>query len=201
MPATDPRPSTRGKARKNKRNRTTLRRIESAKRVAQIMNLRRQGWSLERIGEECKSERNPRGIGKSRVHAIITEYLDKTVRETTEQVRKLELDRLDELQAAWYEKALKGDPIAVDKVRAFLADRARLLGLNAPVRVENTGKGGAPVEDEANAIDEAVSIFDGRIALRIQARQEQRAAEKAAEEARTIEGEAIEAKPPEAETK
>ena len=195
MPATDPRPSTRGKAKKDKRNRTTLKRIESAKRVEQIMNLRRQGWSLERIGEKCKSKRNPRGIGKSRVHAIITEYLDKTERESTEQVRKLELDRLDELQSAWWQKAIDGDPIALDKVRALLGDRARLLGLNAPLKIEKTGKDGEPMEHRV--IEDAAAIFDGRLALRIQARREQLAAQQKA----AAEAELIEAKPPEVETK
>ena len=188
MTATDPRPSTRGKARKNKRNRTTLKRIESAKRVEQIMNLRRQGWSLEKIGEELRSERNPRGIGKSRVHAIITEYLDKTVRETTEQVRQLELDRLDELQAAWYEKAKAGDPVAVDKVAMLLSHRARLLGLNAPVRVERSGKDGADQTMTVRVIEDAALAFDTQLAMRIRARFEQRAAQQrtAAEQQRLI---------------
>jgi len=68
------------------------------------------------------------------------------VRENLEQVRKIELDRIDELQAAWYKKAIDGDPVALDKVRALLSDRARLLGLNAPVKIENTGKDGGPMD-------------------------------------------------------
>src|SRR5271169_1729447 len=167
MPKTDPRPSTRGKARKNKRNRTTPKQIERIKRAEQIMDLRRQGWSLERIGAELKSERNPRGINKQRVHQIITWALDKSLRENTEQVRKIELDRLDELQAAWYKKALKGDPVALDKVRALLADRARLLGLNAPLKIEKTGKDGEPMT--VRVVEDAAAIFDRRLALRIQA--------------------------------
>jgi len=46
-------------------------------------------------------------------------------------------------------------------------------------------------------IEDAAAIFDARIALRIQARLEQRAAQERA----AAEAAAIEAKPPEAETK
>ena len=125
------------------------------------MDLRRQGWSLERIGAELKSERKPRGINKQRVHQIITWALDKSLRENTEQVRKIELDRLDELQAAWYKKAVEGDPVALDKVRALLADRARLLGLNAPLKIENTGKDGEPMA--VRVIEDAAAMFDRRL--------------------------------------
>jgi len=117
-------------------------------------------------------------LSRVRVHQFITKALDDGVRENLEQVRKIELDRIDELQAAWYKKALDGDAVALDKVRALLADRARLLGLNAPLKIENTGKDGEPIT--VRMIEDAAAIFDGRLALRIQARQEQLAAQQEA---------------------
>ena len=61
--------------------------------------------------------------------------LERTVNEATEQARRLEELRLDELTCGLYEKAINGDLAAVDAVLSLMARRARLLGLDAqPVR-------------------------------------------------------------------
>jgi hypothetical protein len=182
MPATDPRPSTRGKARKNKRNATTLKRIESAKRTEGILQLRRRGLSLQKIGEAYK-------IDHSRVWQIITKALNDGVRENLEQLRNLELARLDDLQTTWYPKAKQGDPVALDKVRGLMADRAKLLGLYAPVKIENTDQ----VSVTRQEIEEGAAMFDERLRLRAAARRAQLEAR-----LKTMEGEAVGEKPQEA---
>jgi hypothetical protein len=55
--------------------------------------------------------------------------------EPFEQLRLMEVMRLDEMLAGLYGSAMAGDVAAVDRVLSIMARRARLLGLDAvPVR-------------------------------------------------------------------
>jgi hypothetical protein len=103
--------------------------IERAQRLATIMSLRLQGWTLQAIGESLSP-----ACSAQAVHKCLKRALETMVDEAVEQVRRLEELRLDELQAGLYEKALNGDLGAVDSVLSVMARRARLLGLDQPVR-------------------------------------------------------------------
>jgi hypothetical protein len=98
---------------------TSAKEIARRERIAGIMNLRLQGHCLELIGD---SQQPP--ISPQRVHQIITQYLAETATSATEQVRRIELMRLDELQAKVYENAMNGDLHALDRVLA-IHDRRR----------------------------------------------------------------------------
>lgn len=54
----------------------------------------------------------------------------------TEELRTAEADRLDRLQRAVWVQALNGDLPAVNTVLRIMERRARLLGLDAPLRAE-----------------------------------------------------------------
>jgi hypothetical protein len=104
--------------------------IERAQRLATIMSLRVQGWSLAAIGQSL----SPRCSAQA-VHKTLKLAIQRTVNEAVEQVRRLEALRLDELTVGVYEKALGGDLPAIDRTLQIMARRARLLGLDAqPVR-------------------------------------------------------------------
>ena len=64
------------------------------------------------------------------VHKAIKTTLADLVIEPLEQLRSLELLRLDELIGAIYEQALAGDIAAIDRVLAISYRRARLMGLD-----------------------------------------------------------------------
>lgn len=55
-------------------------------------------------------------------------------REDVETARETEADRYDALQRAIWAKCLKGDNWAIDRALKLMDQRARLLGLNAPLR-------------------------------------------------------------------
>jgi hypothetical protein len=57
-------------------------------------------------------------------------------RESVEELRTVDLMRLDRLQAAVWTKALGGDPRVVETVLKILERRAKLLGLDAVVKQE-----------------------------------------------------------------
>jgi hypothetical protein len=61
--------------------------------------------------------------------------LKETLREPSDEVRKLELARLDALYWSVYPEALKGRYGAVDRCIRIMERRSRLLGLDAPLAV------------------------------------------------------------------
>jgi hypothetical protein len=104
---------------------TAAKRIERERRIAEILSLRVSGRSLREIGESL----NP-AISAQAVFTCIRKAVAGMAREATEQVRRLEALRLDELTTGVYEQALAGDVAAVDRVLAISYRRARLLGLD-----------------------------------------------------------------------
>lgn len=72
--------------------------------------------------------------------------LAKQTKETTEQVRQQETIRLDEMAKGVYPLAILGDVKSVEAMLKIMQHKARLYGLEAPVRAELTGKDGAPLQ-------------------------------------------------------
>lgn len=68
----------------------------------------------------------------------------------TEELRQLAVMRYDRLQAAFWPKALKGDPKAADVVLKCLAGRERVEGTAAPTKMEH---GGSVVTYQVEGVD------------------------------------------------
>ncbi len=72
----------------------------------------------------------------------------------------IDLERLDELILAIWTRAKGGSLDAIDAVRALMAARSKLLGLDAPSKLEHAGPDGGPIplmakemtDDELRAI-------------------------------------------------
>ena len=111
---------------------TAPRRTETAERKRQAVALRIAGATFEQIGERL-------GISKQAAHGLVVKALEATNKqtaETAEQLRAIELQRLDALQAALWADAMRGDEQKVDRVLRVMQRRAALLGLDAPARQE-----------------------------------------------------------------
>lgn len=68
----------------------------------------------------------------------VSRALEKNRAEEAEQadlLRHLTVQRYDRLQAAWWPKALKGDPKAAEIVLKVLAQRAKIEGTEVPARL------------------------------------------------------------------
>jgi hypothetical protein len=104
--------------------------IAARQREAQALELRQAGVSLERIAQII-------GVhDASGAFKIIMRGLNRLTQEPAENLRKLEGERLDRLQRAMWSKALAGNHLAVDRCLAIMERRARLLGLDAPIRIK-----------------------------------------------------------------
>lgn len=98
------------------------------------VELRTQGWTYQRIADEC-------GVSVSTAYAAVVRYLEETravSREHAEEIRRLELDRLDRMLAAFGPRAEDGDAAAADRVLRIQERRAKLLGLDAPAETRST---------------------------------------------------------------
>ncbi|MEV6081122.1 hypothetical protein AB0L80_39430 [Streptomyces sp. NPDC052069] len=127
-----------------------VRSLTTAQRAAQAAELRSKGWTYPRIAAEL-------GYGhRADAYNAVKKVLEDTVREAGENVRALELERLDRLEAAANEVLerehvtvsngrvidLNGAPLpddgpvlaAIDRLLKIQERRARLLGLDAPTK-------------------------------------------------------------------
>ncbi len=112
---------------------TTSKAIKTAERAKKALKLRREGRTLEEIAEECGY------ADKSGAFRAIKRELTAIPVEDAEELRKLELMRLDYLESVCHKRlAEKGkhDPLwAVDRLIAISESRRKLMGLDTPVEV------------------------------------------------------------------
>ena len=106
---------------------------EVGARQAEALTLRATGMTYERISQEL-DYRAP-----SSAFRAVESAVKKTLQEPADELRTLELARLDSLQSGLWDKAMGGNLKAVDRVLRIMARRAALLGLDAPIKKEITG--------------------------------------------------------------
>ncbi len=111
-----------------RRRRTAPRKKQpSAKTVekwAQALNLRKGGASYDDIARQLGYS-----DGASAYNAVQS-ALGLAIAEPAEEVRKLELERLDRLQVAQWRAAMNGDVRAAQTVLKIMERRARLTGID-----------------------------------------------------------------------
>lgn len=107
-------------------------------RQRKALQMRRDGADFDAIAEACGYS------NRSGAYKAVMTALKKMMREPADELRSLELDRLDRLYTQMARKAEGGDEKAVDRCLRIMERRARLLGLDAPVKQDVTS-GGEPV--------------------------------------------------------
>lgn len=110
-------------------------------RRAKALELRKSGMTYSAIGKAlgvsiCMAHKD--------VHHVI-DQLAKEARETAEAVRDIELERLDAMLKALWPAVEEGDTSSISTALRVAERRARLLGLDAPVKQEVTGANGGPL--------------------------------------------------------
>ncbi len=102
----------------------------ASERRAQAFGLRRAGYTFQMIGDQV-------GISKQGAHGLVMRELKRLTKEAEDdahELRAMELERLDALTQACWEKAMDGDPQMIDKLLRISERRARFLGLDAPLK-------------------------------------------------------------------
>ncbi len=97
---------------------------------AKVLELRRAGFTFQRIAEEV-GYATPSGAQRA-LERIMTRNLPQA----PEEFRWQELDRLDRMQVALWPRAMKGDDRAIGTIIRLMERRARLVGIDAPQRIQ-----------------------------------------------------------------
>ncbi|HXY57608.1 MAG TPA: hypothetical protein VEH76_03415 [Methylocystis sp.] len=109
---------------------------ERAKRARAILNMRARGLRPSKIADELPAMGHAK-VSISQVRRIIRAALAEAAHRPAEELLRIELSRLDELQEALYAKAVAGEAPAMDRVLAIMDRRAKLLGLHQPRKAES----------------------------------------------------------------
>lgn len=115
------------------------RRIVAKDKQRQAIELKLAGASYRAIADRL-GYGGPSGAYK----AVIT-GLKEAVREPAEELVTVELERLDRIFLGHWPAAIRGNKAATDACIKVMERRAKLLGLDAPTKVENTGANGEPI--------------------------------------------------------
>ena len=120
-------------------SKTSSRRSQAAEREKKAFALRMAGATYEQIGAQL-------GVTTGAAYKMVKRVLERTRRETDEladELRRLEVERLDALTLTLWKQATAGNFGAVDRVLRVMERRARLLGLDAPTKQDVTSGGEA----------------------------------------------------------
>jgi hypothetical protein len=97
---------------------------------AKVIELRRAGLTWATIAKETGYS-GPSGAYKAYQRAA-----ERLIRPNLEEYRDMEIDRLDRLQAGVWQSAAQGNVKSIDAVLRIINTRARLLGLEAPQKIQ-----------------------------------------------------------------
>lgn len=98
--------------------------IARADQTAKALELRKAGLTFEKIAGQC-------GYKNAQLaHRAVSRAIRAIPKEAADEVRSLELERLDRLTLAVWPSAVKGDAKAVESVVKLMKRRACLLGLD-----------------------------------------------------------------------
>ena len=111
-------------------SKTSVRRLKAVERQSQALELRKGGTSFPAIAHTL-GYRSVAGA----YDAVMT-ALQRTQQEPADEVRRMACERLDRLLFAVWQKALGGDLAAIAMALRIEERRARLLGLDAPDKID-----------------------------------------------------------------
>jgi len=115
--------------------------VKSHDRKLKALELRKAGYDYRRIGETL-------GCSVTQAHRDVAAALKLTLQEPADDVRALEVERLDNMLRALWRDVSAGNHGAIDRALRVMERRAKLLGLDAPTRTETTGANGEPVRTD-----------------------------------------------------
>lgn len=99
-------------------------------RELKVLELRRAGLTWHRIAEESGY------ADASGAYVAYKRAMKRTLQQPADEIREQELDRIDRLQLALWPNAMKGSERAIVTIVRLMERRAKLLGLDAPTKIQ-----------------------------------------------------------------
>ncbi len=103
-------------------------RAETIAREEKVLNLRKAGASFQAIAMQLGFKNS------SGAHQAFVRAMKRSIIPHIDEIRDTELARLESLQLGLWSKAQSGDSRAAEVIIKIMERRAKLLGLDAPVR-------------------------------------------------------------------
>ena len=103
---------------------------ELVDKEVKVLELRRAGLTWQRIAEETGY------ADHTGAYAAYKRAIKPTMQQPADELREQEVDRIDRLQLALWPKAMKGDERSISTIVRLMERRAKLLGLDAPTRIQ-----------------------------------------------------------------
>lgn len=119
-------------------------------RTARLEGRNGDVWKAYLSGQTQCALAEKYGVTQARISQIIRDVRLSIPEETTDDLRMLDLERLDAVLPAHYRAAKAGDKDGLTGVLKIMERRARLLGMDAPVKQNVT----AAVRYEVVGLDE-----------------------------------------------
>ena len=113
--------------------RVTETKLALLQKQAVALQMRLAGKTYDEIADALNYQ------GRAGAWKAVESALLETIKEPSNALRALEIERLDKLHGALWPVAMKGDLAAVASILKIAERRARLLGLDAPETVEAIG--------------------------------------------------------------
>jgi len=128
-------------------------------RERRVLELRRAGVTFDVIAQEVGYSNS------SGAYHAFHRALKRTLNNAgAEEMREVELDRLDRLQRFAWTAAARGELKAIETVLRIMTRRARLLGLDMPVKVEQevtVWSGDASIDREVQRLIQQLEAGSG----------------------------------------
>jgi hypothetical protein len=119
-------------------SKASARRLVAVDRQRQAMELRKGGLGYDDIAVRLGYR------GRSGAYQAVRRGLQQTLKEPAEELRQLEVERLNQLFLVYYPRGLQGDVKAAELALKISARRAAIQGLDAPLRHQHSGNEKAP---------------------------------------------------------
>lgn len=111
-----------------------------------VLELRRAGLTWQRIAEQVGY------ADHTGAYSAYKRAIKRTQQQPADELREAEIDRLDRLQLAIWPKAMNGDNTSITTILRIMERRAKLLGLDMPVKIAQD----VTVWEGGESIDRAV---------------------------------------------
>jgi len=126
-----------------------------------VAEKRRRALELRKAGADYEAIARQVGYASgSGAFKAIQAALKDVVREPAEEVRTIELERLDRIMLGLWKQATSGDARAVDRVLKIMERRAKLLGLDAPVKLDDADLNPLTAKAALLALSRSIPIPD-----------------------------------------
>lgn len=131
--------------------------VEQAEKQRQALELRKAGATFEQIAKQL-GYANGGGAYK-----VVQAGLKALVQQPADEVRQLEVERLDAMLRALWPDAMSGKPQVIDRCLGIMDRRAKLLGLDAPLRIEEHVITEDAIDAEMRRLSEQIAERGGAV--------------------------------------